>query len=538
MPSLLEWTFKMNDQVSGAARSAASGLGAFVDVAHNALATLDYAAQGAMALGGALAAGIQPAVQREKTLGAFEVMLGSATDAVNTYTEAVQFANETPFETQDIVKSYKQLLAAQFQKTDLQTVIRIVGDASSLQEFPAQAMESVNRALGQIKSKGKLSQEELNQVAEAVPLNQSMFLKNLSMLYGMTEEQTRALKDQGKIEADAGVFAILQTLQQQFGGGMEKASKQVAGLWSTIESMPTTYLEKLQDTKGYDALRGALQSVVNVLDPASTRGQQFGTFITELGSGVIERASVMIEYLTQGVGAFSDGLMSALGPMDGAFGPANQDNMKSFRDTMETIGSAVGIVARGVVSLSDALQTTWQWLTKIGQSISENETLAGLLDKIAPYLGMEYGGGAAGESTQDVLRAQARTRQRNASINEGWGASAYDSGKQWGVDYESGVRDQLEIHSPSKVAEELGGYFDQGFGRGIESGGHFAGVAESVSAAPSVGSMPPIQVNFTYTAGSSTSDDRAAMDIEKRVEAGIIQALERFAIQSGRRRVA
>lgn len=514
MANLLEWTFKLNDRVSGPAKSAASGLGDFIQTLHSGLAVMQYAAQGAEMLGRSLVSGIAPAVAKEKTLGSFETILHSAADATRLYAEAVQFANETPFETQDVVGAYKDLLAAQFKKEDLQTTVRIVGDASSMAQFPQQAMDSVNRALGQIKSKGKLSQEELNQVAEAVPLNQSMFLKNVATLFGMTEQQARKLKEAGGIDGDAGVFLLLQTLQQQFGGGMKKASVQVEGLWSTIKSMPVTYLERLYDTKGYEAIRTALVGVTQAFDPASERGQQFGLLVDKLGSGTLERVGVLLEYLTQGAAAFADGLMAGLGPLSTTFGPANQTNLEKFRTLMEGVGTGVASVAKGVGYLSDQLARAWNYFTKIGEWWAKNETLSGLLDEyVAPMFNAEQTGGKLRNTTPELL--QARGGGGN-NVEVSFDVPAFASGGV--VDRPTlaliGEGGEREAVVPESRWPEVVGY-------------------GSPSSGPMIG-----HVSFAYHAASPGGDDSSSgketQNIQRVVEAGILQALNRWQIQSGR----
>jgi tape measure domain-containing protein len=564
----IEWTFKMRDQMSAGVKNLASNWDKLANVAHHTLAVLDYSVAGAQAVGRAAVAAIQPAITKEKTLGAFQTMLGSTAAALDTYREAVKFANETPFATSEVVDSYKQLLAAQFKKEDLQTVVRIVGDAASLQEFPAEAMSSVNRALGQIASKGKLSQEELNQVAEAVPLNQQMFLQNLATLTGKSLEITRQMKEQGKISADIGIYATLQTLQQQFGGNMERASKQVGGLWSTIESLPETYLNRFLDTKGYTALRDALQKIVTVLDPASKMGQQFGQFFEELGSGVLDSIGNGIVWLVEGVSAFTEGLVSAIGPMDGLTSPTNAENMVLFRDVMSSTGSVVGGLISVMTTLVSWTGKFYGLMYDFGEWLNEHPVIASLLSGAGGAIaggtaglftaglpgaavGLVAGGvaGLAAPTVADYMVSSAYEtspsvapgistqqlllQQRDAQPwNTGLEMSGYSSGVEWGQQYEEGVRSALEIHSPSRVGQELGGYFEQGFQRGVGDLGLSEREESSTPAGAGTVMHMSVENHFYLQQGH---DDSMLDEMQLRVESGIRQALERMGIQSGRR---
>ena len=523
--SKIQWTFEMLDKVSGPAKSAASSTLDMVRALHSSMAVMDYTIRGVKALGGAILAGIEPAVRQEKALGAFTTMLGDSAKAVDVYAEAVRFANETPFETKDIVDSYKQLLAAQFKADDLQIVTRIVGDASSLQDLPAEAMKSVNRALGQIKSKGKLSQEELNQVAEAVPLNQSMFLENLSKIYGTTLEQTRKLKDAGKISGEAGVYAVLQTLSQQFGGNMERASKQVSGLWSTIASMPDAYLSVLGNSAGYERIREALQLTVNALDPLSERGKALQEFISDVGSGVLEGAAQAINYLVAGMGGFVDGLVLALGPMKEMFGPTSQDSLKNFSSNMETIGQIVGNVVNVMIELGSALATSYRWLESIGKWISENESVQGFLDSVAGVLGITAGGGATGTSTQAVLQQQNFMHRQGYApgpppVGEITDAESYAESMDMPMMADGGIVTRPTIALIGEAGPEQVIPLRDGNGSGGEI-------------------YAPINVSIQYTAESSGKDpheeDVSAIKLERRINAVLMTALDRWALQMGRR---
>lgn len=570
----IEWVFKMKDVMSDDLKHLAGNWDKLASSAHNTLAVLDYSVAGLQAVGRAALAAIQPAISKEKTLGAFQTMLGDSAKALDTYREAVDFANATPFKTSEVVDSYKQLLAAQFKKEDLQTVVTIVGDAASLQEFPAEAMQSVNRALGQIAGKGKLAQDELNSIAEAVPLNQSIFLKNLAALTGKSEAITRQMKEQGKIAGDVGVYAVLQTLQKQFGGNMEKASKQVSGLWSTIESMPEMYLTRFLDTKGYDSLRGALQKIVDVLDPASKQGQQFGKFFEDLGSGVLDNIGSGIVYMVEGIVAFGSGLMDALGPMAGITDPANTENMAQFKETMERTGIVLGHLTNIMITLVSWTGKFYGLMYDFGEWLAEHPIITSLLTGVGGslaggvaglYMGGLHGaaigavaGGVAGLAAPTaadymvdssygpansvapgVSTQQRLIQQRNAQPwQDGMDMGGYSSGEEWGMDYEEGVRTSLGIHSPSRVAQELGGYFDAGFQRGVGDMG-MSGLVEQAESRGNGGGGAGVSSmtlnNETHIHIASGQSDEQLDEIQMRVEAGIRQALERMGLQSGRR---
>lgn len=540
MANVLEWTFRAVDQVSSPSKRAAGGVGDFIQTLHSGLAVMEYAAQAAYGLGNAIAAGIAPAAKREKVLGAFETILGTAQQARDLYAEALDFANRTPFATQDVVATYQQLLANQFQEQDLHIVARIVGDAASMQELPEEAMKSVNRALGQIKSKGKLTAEELMQVQEAVPLSSAKLYENLGRLYGKTAKEARALKEAGKIDADAGVFAILQTLDQQFGGNMERASQQVMGLWSTIESYPATYLEQLQDTRGWEALRGALTGVADAFNPVSDTGVAFSETVREIGSGVLEDIAHGLDLVKVGLGPFVEGLTLGLQPLRDMFGEETQGNMETFKTDVREIGVAFGTVvtwgAKTIGVVSDILGYAY----KLGEWMAEYDVL-GLGESKARYLPQ----GPDPRSAQARLLAERRDHDMDALAEQAgsgyqMGAAGEEAGEEFGEGVDTGVREALDINSPSRVFQEIGEHSASGWKGGWQSGFDERGPVEpgrmvqgGAGDAGGNGDASLI-VHFTYQGGNRSESE--AREISALVESGVMAALERLRLQRGGRR--
>lgn len=521
MSNAIKWVFEMVDKISGPAKSAGASLGDMIQVTHAALAAVQLIGQAAIGAGQMIASGLEPAISREKSLGAFETLLGNAEQARKMYSEAVKFAAETPFETAQVVDSFQKLLTAKFSEEEVPIALRIIGDAGSMQEDSAAAVDSVTRALSQIRSKGKLQGEELMQIQEAVPLNTAALYEKLGVLYGVNADKARKMQEAGQIDAQAASFAILEQLSEQFGGNMVRASTQVSGLVSTLQSRPSEFLAKLQDTRGYDALRDVLGRMAGAFDP-ETSG--LTPFITQLGSGVLERASVTMDYLSSGAMAFMQGLSAGLGPLGEAFGPANQTNLEKFKIIMDGIGTGVGTLAQGLVYVSQRLKDVWDYFTEIGEWWSENKTLSDFLDKFiapltttAPTIGVRGG-------TQAALVAQASMEQQDvealptayADMTPAEMAEAYDLPQY----AKGGIVRKPTVALIGEAGPEAV----------VPLGGHSisrssAGTTFSVSA--------PISINLTGQASASDAQSIASA-VGPAVEAHLFSVLERLALQSGR----
>lgn len=523
MSNAIKWVFEMVDKISGPAKSAGASLGDMIQVTHSALAAVQLVGQAAIGAGQMIASGLEPAISREKSLGAFEQLLGTAEEARNMYAQAVKFAAATPYETAQVVQSYKQLLTAQFSKEEVPIALNIIGDAASMSEAPQEALNTIIQQMGQMKAVGRATMEDLQPIFQAAMISQADYIANVADRYGVTIEQARKLQSEGKVSADVASFAALQTMMEKTGGNMDRASRQVGGLVSTLQSRPAEFLAKLQDTKGYDALRDVLGRMAGAFDP-ETSG--LTPFVTQLGSGVLERASVTLDYLSAGAVAFMEGLSAGLGPLGEAFGPANQTNLEKFKIIMDGIGTGVGTLAQGLLYVSQRLKDVWDYFTEIGEWWAENKTLSDFLDKfVAPLTTTAPTTGIRG-GTQAALVAQASMEQQSvealptayADMTPAEMAEAYDlPALATGAIVRKPTVALIGEAGPEAVVPLSG---RSGGGRSGAAGGNV-----TVNA----------PISFTFQGSASASDAQAvAAAVGPAVEAHLFSVLERLALQSGR----
>lgn len=575
MANVLDWTFRLTDRVSAPARSAASGVGEFVQSMHSAMAVMDFTLRGAEALGRGLVSAIAPAVDREKTLGAFETLLGTAEKAREMYGQALKFASETPFEAPEVIKAYQALLTAHIDPVEVPIAMEIVGDATSMAQNSAEALNTVIMQMGQMRSLGKMTMEDLKPIMQATMMDGTRFYQNLAKLYGKSVEQIREMQAQGQISAEAGSFAVLETLQQQFAGNMKRASLQVKGLWSTLSSYPAQYLEAIQDTEGYETLRRALLGVVSVFDPLSEKGKALLDLLQGFGGGLLERlfgdmdgagADRLFSIVFNGlsvVEAATYGLVDGLKEGLGALIEFNEQatDLENMRATFEAVGKSLGVMIQVMDKVTGALTSFFGLFYDFGDWLSEHPAVSALFTGGLVFnpgalaatgsfkegfaqstlgLLLEPGGGSGRSYTQEEFSRSAgmitETGEKTAAgqMVEALRQRAQESGRYLGEGYaegmDQGVRESLQINSPSRVAidlgQESGSYTGQGVAQGLR-----LGLAEQ---APSGGAVPVIQMQFNYYASGEDGQDEA-MDIARKAEEALRVALERWALQTGRR---
>lgn len=239
---------------------------------------------GAVRAGGAVLNGMG---QREGNLGSLGTFLKGRTPAqireAQNYID--QFADITPFEDLPVNNAIKQLLGYKFSWDETKGIARITGDAASARgnsiEEAAQIWESANRALGQIRAKGRVQQDELLQLSEAG-------LTPYEYLDKYVGKNWRQLSEKGQLSASVGISAILRGLQDDFGGSMDKKSKEFMGLWSTVKSRPQRILGNMFDQGALDQPKKLLENLVELTDFNKPPGSRILARVTRLGKRAVD----------------------------------------------------------------------------------------------------------------------------------------------------------------------------------------------------------------------------------------------------------
>lgn len=166
-----------------------------------------------------------------------------------TLEEINQWALDMPVNTLEAVNAFAMMQAMGLDPTiaKMQTLV----DVSSI--FGEQTMPTVARALGQMQTLGRLSAEELNQLAEA-GINAR---KYLTQAFGMTVEELQ----KSKISIDEIVGAIWDGLNADYAGAAKKAQKSWKGLTATFVSYVTEIERKVMGAGLFDELKTQLDGV-------------------------------------------------------------------------------------------------------------------------------------------------------------------------------------------------------------------------------------------------------------------------------------
>lgn len=254
----------------------------------------------------------------EQTEAAFRNFLGSADAATKFLAELKAFAAATPFEFTGLTESAKRMMAFGFEAAQVIPMLRIIGDAVAGIGGGAAEIDRVTLALGQMQAKGKVSAEEMNQLAElGIPA-----WRMLADQIGVSIPQAMKMAENGAISAAEAIPAILAGMNAKFEGLMDEQSKTLLGMWSNLKDQITFTLMDLGKVL-IPAFKDILQASMPLLEALKSMAMAFAAMdpetqkviVTMVGlAAAVGPVLVVVGQLAIAIG----GLMSAKVALTGA----------------------------------------------------------------------------------------------------------------------------------------------------------------------------------------------------------------------------
>lgn len=209
----------------------------------------------------------------------FETMLKSKKKATKFMDSAKKFASVTPFDTSAVVSNAQRMLAYGFSDKDIIPDLTKIGNASAALGAGEEGISRVSRALGQMKTNGRLNAEDMNQLTD-VGINAWKYLADAE---GKSIAQIREMSQKGEISGDKAVKTILNGLKE-FDGMMDKTSNStVSGLMSNIKD---TFDINIVSKWGKGLQKGATKGLgefADYLDKSDAKLKEAGTSLEKLG---------------------------------------------------------------------------------------------------------------------------------------------------------------------------------------------------------------------------------------------------------------
>lgn len=292
----------------------------------------------------------------------FKTLFNSAERAQQMMNDLDEFARTTPYKTSNVIGQTQKMLAMGWDPNRLIQDMTIIGDAAAATGKGDEGLERIVLALAQIKSKGKLSTEELNQLAEA-GINAKAYVAE-GMGYGTGDAaQQRLAKDLqgGAIGGNAAVEMILAGMEKNYSGMMQSIAKEtVEGIKSNIED---TFEINIFRKWGQGLQAGAkvgLGSLADMLDENQEKLSAVGDELQKIGEYL---STKLANYVEDSIGKAMEIINSA-----------------DFRNA--SLGGKAGMLWDAIIA-----QPFDQWWESDGQAF-----LGNVASKFGEGLGKFYGG--------------------------------------------------------------------------------------------------------------------------------------------------
>ena len=212
----------------------------------------------AVALGAAATAtvafGLKSAASFEQTRIGLENMLGSADAARDMLSKVSKFAAETPFEFPELAQATRQLVAFGFSGKDAFSTMKQLGDVSAAIGAP---IGDLAYLMGTLRAQGRAFTIDIRQFAmRGIPI-----YEYLAKVFKTNTEEVTKLIEAGKVgfpEVQK-AFQLMTAEGGKFHGTMEKQSKSLSGLFSTLkDNIGLTARELIGITQEGDIKPGSL----------------------------------------------------------------------------------------------------------------------------------------------------------------------------------------------------------------------------------------------------------------------------------------
>lgn len=294
--------------------------GVMADLASSAIkAAVSTVADGAKKM---VSAGLEYNQAMEGYVTNFTTMLGGSAEAANGMVGSLQkLASATPLAMSDLAGGAQTLLAFGVASDDVSGTLQRLGDISL---GNADKMQSLARAYGKATAQGKLTGETVQMMIDAGwnPLI------DICDQTGESMEDVQKRMAAGSISAEELTQAVNHATDAggKFAGGMEAASKTVAGLTSTLQDNVNAMLGELMQPVSDAMLSTLLPTAIDAVDQLTTAFEDegidglsrvAGSLIATLSAQLVSYAPQAIPAALSFIGALVTGLLSALPDLTG-----------------------------------------------------------------------------------------------------------------------------------------------------------------------------------------------------------------------------
>lgn len=478
-------------------------------------------------------------------------------------------------------------LKLQFPEAEAKKYIKLGADMQALGNS-ADDVQGIFRALGQIRSKGRIQAEEMLQLAER-GVSQELVYEELQKGMGLgtgpeARKRIMELQQQGKVSAQEFFVAFEAAINRKLGQAEagESAKKFVENTFrgSKGRMMATAQdfwidvaeLAKPGIMKGFNNFSDTMERFM--ADEATM--ERMGRVMSAIGDGVAiagEALGLMIPKVVEATEAFGLGFADTYNTLGGDI-RSSADALKVFGEAMDgmvegarILGEVLGGIAGSIEAISNASDSVVSFVLGVPtkkeeefRSKKEQQDAARIREERAQDRALASGAAWSGLGSANIATTadpfaggvldliKEREAQRATELGASWGdgfatgiagksGEAYGAGSALAASAEQGARQEAQIHSPSRKAKQLGNYWSDGWQEGMDENQPqmaLPGGANPTGINPMGGTGGSVQVgNVTIEVMGSDSPEQTAQAVLRAFERNLGAVLNRTAIGMG-----
>lgn len=246
-----------------------------------------------------------------------------------------EWALKMPVNTEKAIQSFIMMRAMGLKPTLDQMTVLV--DTMSALGGGGDTLEGIARALGQIATKGKVSAEELMQLAErGVPV-----FEILKEKFGDVETSS--------LDAGEAIKAIFAGLAGRFGGQSEKMQNIWAGMTETLKSYWKEFQRLVMESGVMEWLENKLKLIIVWVDKMRAEGK-FQKYAEEVGGKIVEWAQKAEDSIKRMITEFQKVLPNIKAGLETIYLA-----LKKIMDAMKYIGKNIGETLGSLVVESEKL---------------------------------------------------------------------------------------------------------------------------------------------------------------------------------------
>jgi len=444
----------------------------------------------------------------------------AAAQAREQFRWAQQFARETPLEAQQVLDLQRQTSAAGFSGARNRDVVAAAADVGAFNPNDEGASSRFLLGLGQLRNASTVRLQDLRQTTQAAGLSEADTLRAIGRSAGVTQRQgetgaqfntrLQQMQQHGRFTGAQGVEGVLAALRERNGGDLGSfARSQGDSLMGTLSNLRgaifdfVTSIDGIEELKGIRTLKTTLNGVVGLLTGAGATSQRMRTTFAKMvddGARFIgELASLgdMDAFVNDALDVFTE-MRPLVREVAREFGPAFWGPVsreiglvfEQFRggELRETAAHARELGAGLGQLLAFGIDITFAMTKLADVLLVVTARLGGLFDELVanPEMARDMARELDPSNLSNVLAIPGHTATADlfstfagigGQIPEGMrdGLAAGRGGlladmSALNADLANTSREDLQIHSPSRLFEYFGAMIPAGMAQGIDGG--------------------------------------------------------------------